>query len=95
MNARAARPADDRWGPYPLVVAGALLAMVYAVLVDPYWGGFALGAVLTLGALARLAGGGRLAVRRTATDTITLAVLGIALMAAAIVLAYPDLMPRP
>ncbi|MBB2909573.1 hypothetical protein FHS43_000819 [Streptosporangium becharense] len=95
MNAPATGPVDGRWGPYPLVLAGAVLAVAYAVLLDPYWGAFALGAVLTLGALARLTGGGRLAVRRTATDTITLAVLGIALMAAAIVLEYPDLMPRP
>ncbi|MBG0827914.1 DUF3017 domain-containing protein [Planomonospora sp. ID67723] len=84
---------DDRWGPYPLVLAGAVLAVTYAALVDPEWGGFALGAVIALGAVLRLAGGGRLAVRKKATDVVTLAVLGIALMGGSLVLEYPSLMP--
>jgi hypothetical protein len=75
-------------------VVGAVLAVVFAVLVDPEWGGFLLGAVITLGALARLAGGGRLAVRRKPTDVVTLTLLGIALMVGAIFLQYPWLMPR-
>ncbi|MFI6453941.1 DUF3017 domain-containing protein [Streptosporangium amethystogenes] len=94
MNARAVNASEERWGPYPLVVAGAAAAMVFAVLLDmPEWGGFALGAVMTLGALARLAGGGRLAVRRKTTDALTLAVLGIALMAGGLILEFPALMP--
>jgi hypothetical protein len=75
-------------------VVGAVLAVVFAVRVDTEWGGFFLGAVITLGAFARLAGGGRLAVRRKPTDVATLALLGIALMVGAILLQYPWLMPR-
>lgn len=95
MNVQASRAAEVRWGPYPLVVVGAVLAVVFAVVADePEWGGFSLGAVITLGALARLTGGGRLAVRRRLTDFATLALLGIALMVGAILLQYPWLMPR-
>lgn len=94
MNARAADPSQERWGPYPLVVGGAIAALVFAVLLDmPEWGGFALGAVMVLGALARMLGGGRLAVRQKATDVLTLAVLGIALMAGGLILEFPALMP--
>ncbi|GII03466.1 DUF3017 domain-containing protein [Planobispora takensis] len=84
---------EERWGPYPLILVGAVLAVAYAALVDPYWGGFALGAVIALGAVVRLAGGGRLAVRKKATDVVTLGVLGLALMAGALVLEYSELMP--
>ncbi|MFF4411472.1 DUF3017 domain-containing protein [Streptosporangium sp. NPDC001559] len=84
----------ERWGPYPLVLAGAILAVVFAVLADPEWGGFALGAVMALGALLRLGGGGRLAVRRKGTDAVTLAIFGIALMVGSLLLQYPWLMPR-
>ncbi|MDP9846637.1 DUF3017 domain-containing protein [Streptosporangium lutulentum] len=74
---------------------GAILALVFVVVADePEWGGFALGAVVLLGALARLTGGGRLAVRRKPTDVATLALLGIALMVGGILLQYPWLMPR-
>lgn len=92
MNAENA--VRERWGPYPLVLAGAVLAVVFAVVADPEWGGFALGAVMTLGALLRLGGGGRLAVRRPATDAVTLAIFGLALMAGSLLLQYPWLMPR-
>jgi hypothetical protein len=89
-----ARTTDDRWGPYPLVLAGAVLSVACAVLVHVYWGGFALGAVLTLGALARLIGaGGRLAVRQRATDVVTLGLLGVALMAGALILEFKDHVP--
>ncbi|GGK56142.1 hypothetical protein Ppa06_10860 [Planomonospora parontospora subsp. parontospora] len=91
MNARTT---DDRWGPYPLVLAGAVVAVAAAVLVDVEWGGFTLGAVIMLGAATRLAGGGRLAVRKKTTDAVTLAVLGAALMAGSLLLEYPWLMPR-
>ncbi|WP_329090203.1 MULTISPECIES: DUF3017 domain-containing protein [unclassified Streptosporangium] len=94
MNARAVNANGERWGAYPLVAVGAVGAMVFAVLLDmPEWGGFALGAVMTLGALARLVGGGRLAVRRKATDALTLAGLGIALMVGGLILEFPALMP--
>ncbi|GIH89560.1 DUF3017 domain-containing protein [Planobispora siamensis] len=84
---------EERWGPYPLILVGAVLAVAYAALVAPYWGAFALGAVIALGAVVRLAGGGRLAVRKKATDVVTLGGLGLALMAGALVLQYSDLMP--
>ncbi|WP_433251874.1 DUF3017 domain-containing protein [Streptosporangium sp. CA-135522] len=84
---------EDRWGPYPLVLAGSVLAVAFAVLFDPEWGGFTLGVVMTLGAVFRLAGGGRLAVRTKTIDTLTLAAFGAALMAGSLVLQYPTLMP--
>ncbi|MFI6506700.1 hypothetical protein ACIBCT_03775 [Streptosporangium sp. NPDC050855] len=94
MNARAAEVNEERWGAYPLVLGGALAALVLALVLGlPYWGGIAMGAVMTLGALARLAGGGRLAVRRKATDVVTLGGLGVVLMVAGIILEFKDLMP--
>ncbi|MEV8633326.1 DUF3017 domain-containing protein [Streptosporangium sp. NPDC051023] len=92
--ASATSAAGNRWGPYPLVLAGAILAVIFAVLVDPEWGGFSLGAVMALGALFRLTGGGQLAVRRKTTDTVTLALFGVALMVGSLLLQYPWLMPR-
>ncbi|MEU4404439.1 DUF3017 domain-containing protein [Streptosporangium sp. NPDC023963] len=94
MSARAAEVNRERWGAYPLVVGGALVALVLAVLLGmPYWGGIAMGAVMTLGALARLFGGGRLAVRRKATDVVTLGGLGVVLMVAGIILEFKDHIP--
>ncbi|MEU8384156.1 hypothetical protein [Streptosporangium sp. NPDC048865] len=94
MNARAAEANRERWGAYPLVVGGALVALTLAVLLGlPYWGGIAMGAVMTLGALARLAGGGRLAVRRKATDVVTLGGLGLVLTTAGLILEFKDLVP--
>jgi hypothetical protein len=94
VNARVAEANRERWGAYPLVVGGALVALILAVLLGlPYWGGIAMGAVMTLGALARLAGGGRLAVRRKATDVVTLGGLGVVLMMAGIILEFKDLVP--
>lgn len=91
---RAVSAAGERWGPYPLILAGAVLAVASAVLFDPEWGGFSLGAVMVLGAVLRPSGGGRLAVRRGTTDTLTLALFGAALMAGSLLLQYPWLMPR-
>ncbi|WP_165781328.1 DUF3017 domain-containing protein [Streptosporangium minutum] len=84
---------EDRWGPYPLVLVGAVLAVTFAVLFDVEWGGFSLGVVMTLGAMFRLTGGGLLAIRTRTTDTVTLAAFGVALMAGSLVLQYPSLMP--
>ncbi|WP_326826991.1 DUF3017 domain-containing protein [Streptosporangium sp. NBC_01756] len=83
----------ERWGSYPLVLVGAVVAVAFGVLLDPEWGGFSLGVVLALGAVFRLAGGGLLAVRTRATDTLILGAFGIALMAGSLVLEYPELMP--
>ncbi|MEU4829748.1 hypothetical protein [Streptosporangium sp. NPDC023615] len=94
MNARAADAKGERWGAYPLVLGGALVALLGAVLLDlPYWGGIAMGAVMVLGALARLAGGGRLAVRRRATDALTLGGLGVVLMVSGAILEFKDHIP--
>ncbi|WP_436763762.1 DUF3017 domain-containing protein [Streptosporangium sp. V21-05] len=94
MNARAVEANRERWGAYPLVVAGALVALVLAVMLGmPYWGGIAMGAVMTLGALARLFGGGRLAIRRKATDVVTLGGLGVTLAVAGIILEFKDHIP--
>ncbi|MER5650043.1 DUF3017 domain-containing protein [Streptosporangium sp. NPDC002524] len=94
MNARAVEANRERWGAYPLVVGGAFVALVLAVMLGmPYWGGIAMGAVMTLGALARLFGGGRLAVRRKATDVVTLGGLGVMLAVAGIILEFKDHIP--
>lgn len=94
MNARAVEANRERWGAYPLVVGGALVALVLAVLLGmPYWGGIAMGAVMTLGALARLFVGGRLAIRRKATDVVTLGGLGVMLAVAGIILEFKDHIP--
>ncbi|MFF3440335.1 DUF3017 domain-containing protein [Streptosporangium sp. NPDC002721] len=94
MNARAAEANRERWGAYPLVMGGALAALTLSVLLGlPYWGGIAMGAVMMLGALVRLASGGRLAVRRKATDVVTLGGLGLALAAAGFILEFKDLVP--
>ncbi len=93
-QASAARAAGDHWGAYPLVLVGAVLAVTFAVLFDPEWGGFSLGAVMAVGALLRIAMGGRLAVRRRTTDVLTLALFGVALMVGSLLLQYPWLMPR-
>ncbi|MFJ2031463.1 DUF3017 domain-containing protein [Streptosporangium sp. NPDC087985] len=84
---------QERWGPYPVVLVGAVLAVTFGVLLDPEWGGFTLGVVMTLGAMFRLAGGGLLTVRTRTTDTATLAAFGVALAAGSLVLEYPELMP--
>ncbi|GAA3316826.1 DUF3017 domain-containing protein [Nonomuraea dietziae] len=82
----------ERWGPYPLVMAGAVLGVLAIFLVDAEWGGFALGAVLLVAAAVRFAGyGGALAVRTKNVDAPTVAVLGAALVVTALFLEYPDL----
>ncbi|MEU6996914.1 DUF3017 domain-containing protein [Nonomuraea sp. NPDC046570] len=87
---------DDRtrasWGPYPLILAGAALAVLGIFLIDLEWGGFTLGAVLMVGGALRFAGyGGQLAVRNEKIDAITLAVFGFALVITAMFLQYPQL----
>ncbi|MBE1565554.1 DUF3017 domain-containing protein [Nonomuraea africana] len=88
-------PSGERWGPYPLVLAGAALGVLAIFLVDTEWGGFALGAVFLVAAAVRFAGyGGALAVRAKNIDVPTLAVLGAALVVTALFLEYPDLKAR-
>jgi hypothetical protein len=70
----------ERWGPFPLVVAGAVATVLVILFVDPRWGGFALGAVLMVAAALRFAGyDGQLAVRSKKIDVITLTAFGFVL----------------
>ncbi|MET9337210.1 MULTISPECIES: DUF3017 domain-containing protein [unclassified Nonomuraea] len=86
------RPSDERWGPYPPILAGAALGVLAIFLVDAEWGGFALGAVILVAAAVRFAGyGGALAVRAKNADVSTMVVLGAALVVTALFLEYPDL----
>ena len=75
------RPTErERWGPFPLILAGAVVAVLVILFVDPRWGGFALGAVLMVAAALRFAGyDGQLAVRAKKTDVITLTAFGFVL----------------
>ncbi|WP_084961620.1 DUF3017 domain-containing protein [Thermoactinospora rubra] len=86
---------DERWGPYPLILAGAALAMLSIFWVDVEWGAFALGSVLLVAAALRFAGyGGLLAPRKPRTDIATLGGFGLGLVAVALFLEYPELKER-
>ncbi|MEU4572040.1 DUF3017 domain-containing protein [Nonomuraea sp. ATR24] len=77
----------ENWGPYPLILAGAAVGVGLVFLVDPRWGGFALGAVVMVGAALRFAGyGGPLAVRSKKTDVITLGLFGFVLVLTSLLL---------
>jgi len=79
--------APESWGPYPLIVAGAVVGVSLIFLVDPRWGGFALGAVMMIAAALRFAGyGGPLAVRSRMTDVTTLGLFGFILVLASLLL---------
>ncbi len=75
------------WGPYPLILAGAAVGVGLIFLVDVRWGGFALGAVLMIGAALRFAGyGGPLAVRSRSVDVTTLGLSGFVLVLSSLLL---------
>ncbi|WP_336207568.1 DUF3017 domain-containing protein [Nonomuraea sp. LPB2021202275-12-8] len=75
------------WGPYPLILAGAAVGVGLIFLVDPRWGGFALGAVLMVGAALRFAGyEGPLAVRSKNADVATLGLAGFVLVLSSLLL---------
>ncbi|QYC38625.1 hypothetical protein Nocox_04990 [Nonomuraea coxensis DSM 45129] len=77
----------ESWGPYPLILAGAAVGVSVAFLVDPRWGGFALGAVIMVAAALRFAGyAGQLAIRSRSTDVTTLAVFGFVLVLTSLLL---------
>jgi hypothetical protein len=77
----------ESWGPYPLILAGAVVGVIAIYFVDPRWGGFALGAVVMIAAALRFAGyGGQLSVRSKRTDVITLAVFGFVLVLTSLLL---------
>ncbi|SDK21511.1 Protein of unknown function [Nonomuraea maritima] len=78
MNERTER---ERWGPYLLVLAGAVVSVVVIIMANPRWGGFALGGVIMVAAALRFAGfGGQLAVRSRKIDAITLSLFGFVLV---------------
>jgi hypothetical protein len=82
---------DETWGPYPLILAGAALAVLAIFLFDAEWGAFALGSVMLVGSALRFAGyGGQLAVRSRRTDMIVLALMGLGLVASALFLEFGD-----
>jgi hypothetical protein len=77
----------ESWGPYPLILAGAVIGVLAMFFVDPRWGGFALGAVVMIAAALRFAGyGGQLSVRSKGTDVLTLSVFGFMLVLTSLVL---------
>ncbi|MGN9836654.1 DUF3017 domain-containing protein [Nonomuraea sp. H19] len=89
MSDRAGR---ESWGPYPLILAGAVLGVVAIFVANPRWGGFALGAVIMVAGALRFAGyGGQLAVRSKRTDVTTLALFGFVLVLTSLLLGSNEL----
>ncbi|MER7501114.1 DUF3017 domain-containing protein [Nonomuraea pusilla] len=71
----------ESWGPYPLILAGAVVGVLVMILLDPRWGGFALGGLVMVAAALRFSAyGGQLAVRSKKTDVTTLVVFGFVLV---------------
>ncbi|MFI6293214.1 DUF3017 domain-containing protein [Nonomuraea sp. NPDC050790] len=80
---------DQKWGPFPLILAGAALAMLTIFFVDGEWGAFALGAVLLVAAALRFAGyGGLMAVRTKRTDMVIYGGFGVGLVAVGMFLEF-------
>ncbi|MGW4797466.1 DUF3017 domain-containing protein [Nonomuraea sp. MG754425] len=81
------RTEHESWGPYPLILAGAVVGVLVILLVNPRWGGFVLGAAIMVGAALRFAGyGGQLALRSKRNDVITLSVFGFVLVLTSLLL---------
>ncbi|WP_176993083.1 DUF3017 domain-containing protein [Nonomuraea jiangxiensis] len=81
------RTERESWGPYPLILAGAVIGVLVTFVVDPRWGGFTLGAVIMVAAALRFAGyGGAMAVRSKVSDVITLAGFGFVLVLTSLLL---------
>ncbi|GAA3527797.1 hypothetical protein GCM10022419_003240 [Nonomuraea rosea] len=77
----------ESWGPYPLILAGAVISVLVILFANPRWGGFALGAVIMVAAALRFAGyGGQLSVRSKRTDIITLAGFGFVVVLTSLLL---------
>ncbi|NUT42082.1 MAG: DUF3017 domain-containing protein [Thermoactinospora sp.] len=84
---------DETWGPYPLILAGAVLGVLGIFWFDPEWGAFALGSVLLVAAALRFAGyGGQLAVRSRRTDMIVLGLMGSGLVTASLFMEFGDVL---
>ncbi|MEV4011201.1 DUF3017 domain-containing protein [Nonomuraea angiospora] len=77
----------ESWGPYPLLLAGAVIGVLVIFFVNPRWGGFTLGAVIMIAAALRFAGyGGQLSIRSKKVDVITLAGFGFVLVLTSLLL---------
>ncbi|MEU6716202.1 DUF3017 domain-containing protein [Nonomuraea sp. NPDC046802] len=77
----------ETWGPYPLILAGAVASLLVIFFVDPRWGGFAMGAFIMIAAALRFAGyGGQLSIRSKKVDVITLAGFGFVLVLTSLLL---------
>ncbi|MFG1707224.1 DUF3017 domain-containing protein [Nonomuraea sp. M3C6] len=77
----------ESWGPYPLILVGAVVGVLVTFFVNPRWGGFALGAVIMIAAALRFAGyDGQLSVRSRKSDVITLSVFGFVLVLTSLLL---------
>ncbi|NRQ32245.1 DUF3017 domain-containing protein [Nonomuraea sp. NN258] len=77
----------ERWGPYPLILAGAVIGVLVMILLDPRWGGFVLGGLVMIAAALRFSGfTGQLVVRSKKTDVITLGLFGFILVLTSLLL---------
>jgi hypothetical protein len=82
----------ESWGPYPLILVGAVIGVLVILFVNPRWGGFALGAVIMIAAALRFAGyGGQLSVRSKRTDVVTLAGFGFVVVLTSLLLYNSEL----
>ncbi|KAB8197800.1 DUF3017 domain-containing protein [Nonomuraea phyllanthi] len=82
----------ESWGPYPLILAGAVVGVLLILFVDPRWGGFTLGAVIMVAAALRFAGyAGQLSVRGKRADVVTLSVFGFVVVLTSLLLYNQEL----
>lgn len=80
-------PGRESWGPYLLILAGAVVGVAVIFLVDPRWGGFTLGAVLMIAAALRFAGyGGQLAIRSKRVDVSIMGLGGFGVVLTSLIL---------
>ncbi|MFI7637706.1 DUF3017 domain-containing protein [Nonomuraea sp. NPDC049400] len=81
------RTERESWGPYPLILAGAVIGVLVILLWDLNLGGFVLGGVIMMAAALRFAGyNGDLSVRSKRADVITLAGFGFVLVLTSLLL---------
>lgn len=83
---------SERWGPYPLILVGAVVGVCVTFLVSPHWGGFTLGATLMLAAALRFSGyAGVMAIRSKKTDVATMGGFGFVIVLTSLLLDNEDL----
>jgi hypothetical protein len=84
---------DLAWGPFPLIAAGAAVAVLGILFADAEWGAFALGGVLLVAGALRFADyGGLLAIRSRMTDVGLYAGFGLGLVAVAMFLEFGSIL---